>query len=210
MLKNNIIKPNLETKLGTGGNRSVFLQSIHGSNHPSYTLCATTSLQHGLLRSSMSASHIHGHRSHPAPGVPTRAWFLGSWGCTLCSDGKLPGWGCLETLQVSWYLPCMPVDVFQVGVVRFLLGSSDSPQMSMLPVTTPGLAFSLILFQPYNYHAHMKLNTVLHPTVSFPGARHLISAFFFFLSSLRMCLSLGFLRDAWNWLHPNLEGTEYK
>lgn len=96
----------------------------------------------------------------------------------------------------------MPVDVFQVGVVRFLLGSSDSPQMSMLPVTTPGLAFSLILFQPYNYHAHMKLNTVLHPTVSFPGARHLISAFFFclfvFLSSLRMCLSLGFLRDAWN------------
>lgn len=78
----------------------------------------------------------------------------------------------------------MPVDVFRVGVVILLLGSSDSPQMSMVLVTAPGLAFSLILFQPYNYHVHMKLNAVLHPTISFLGARHLISIFFFFFCLL--------------------------
>lgn len=95
----------------------------------------------------------------------------------------------------------MPVDVFQVGVVILLLGSSDSPQMSMVLVTAPGLAFSLILFQPYNYHVYMKLNAVLHPTISFPGARHLISlSFFFFLSSLRHFLH--FLRDAHELIVP--------
>ena len=83
----------------------------------------------------------------------------------------------------------MPVDVFQVGVVTPLLGSSDSPQMSMVPVTAPGLAFSLILFQPYNYHVHMKLNAVLHPTVSFLGARHLISIFFCLLSTENVSIS---------------------
>lgn len=42
----------------------------------------------------------------------------------------------------------------------------------------------------------MKLNAVLHPTISFLGARHLISIFFFVSSPLRMCLSisLGMLR----------------
>lgn len=83
----------------------------------------------------------------------------------------------------------MPVDVFQVGVVILLLGSSDSPQMSMVLVTVPGLAFSLILFQPYNYHVYMKLNAVLHPTVSFLGARHLISIFFCLLSTENVSLS---------------------
>lgn len=117
-------------------------------------------------------------------------WFLRTWGCTLCLDGKFPGCGCLETLQVSWYLPCVPVDVFQVGVAILQLGSSDSPQMSMVLVTVPGLTFSLVLFQPYNYHLYMKLNAVLYHTISFLGARHLISIIFFcLLSTANMSIS---------------------
>lgn len=77
----------------------------------------------------------------------------------------------------------MPVDVFQVGVAILQLGSSDSPQMSLVLVTVPGLTFSLVLFQPYNYHLYMKLNAVLYHTISFPGARHLISILFFCLLS---------------------------
>lgn len=136
---------------------------------------------------------------------PHWVWFLGTWGCTLCLDGKFSGCGCLETLQVSWYLPCMPVDVCQVGVVTLLLSSSDSPQMSVVLVTAPGLAFSLILFQPYNYHVNMKLDAVLHPTISFLGARHVIFVFFFVSSPLRMCLSFHFPRDAQTRLSLNIE-----
>lgn len=52
----------------------------------------------------------------------------------------------------------------------------------------------------------MKVNAVLYHTTSFPGARHLISIFFFFVSSLlQICPSLHFLRDTENWSFPNLE-----
>lgn len=103
-----------------------------------------------------------------------------------------------------------PVWCVCVGVVILPLGSSDSPQMSTVLVTASGLAFSLILFQPYNYHVYMKLNAVLHSTISLLGARHLLSIFFFSSSPLRKCLFLHFLRDVQNRLSQNLEKVQIK